>query len=292
MKYVIYIDVFFCVNLIMDFVILKLASLYIKPQTTYLRCLLGSAAGSFFSIISLMFPFNNMIGQMLFSYIFIVIIMVMITFGIMKIEYIVRNCLVIYVMTIFLGGLMNFLYSYTYLGYIFQSVIKDIIITPNIIWLLSMTAVSYLCINGIVHYLKREKKCNLYVKVHLLFNGKYTELLGLIDTGNSLREPYSGKPVHIVSVQSIKELLDEADLYSANLKYVPFHSIGEKHGLIKTLEFNEMLVYAIDKESEDKKELIYKGEKVIVGLYEGVLSEKSEYQMILHKSINFEGGLA
>ena len=76
MKYVIYIDVFFCVNLVMDFLILKLVSLYIKPQTTYIRCVLGAALGSFLSVLSLLISYENIIWHMLFSYIFIAVAMV------------------------------------------------------------------------------------------------------------------------------------------------------------------------------------------------------------------------
>ena len=52
MKYVVYLDVFFLVNLVMDLILLKLTALYIKPQTTYLRCLSGAICGSILSIIA------------------------------------------------------------------------------------------------------------------------------------------------------------------------------------------------------------------------------------------------
>ena len=81
MKYVVYLDVFFLVNLVMDLILLKLTALYIKPQTTYLRCLSGAICGSIlsiiavalqlrFSIFSLLISYDNMIIHMLFSYIF------------------------------------------------------------------------------------------------------------------------------------------------------------------------------------------------------------------------------
>jgi stage II sporulation protein GA (sporulation sigma-E factor processing peptidase) len=196
-----------------------------------------------------------------------------------------------YAMTIFLGGLINFLYSYTYLGYMLQNVFRGMFQGINILWLSGVTTVSYLCIEGIIKYLKKINKYNMQVKVRLVINGRTKDIIALVDTGNSLREPYTGKPVHIVCMDSVLEMINDMDLYSGNLKYVPFQSIGKKNGLLKTIEFDEMLVYSIDKMSGEIKELIYKEESVIIGLFEGVLSGKSEFEMILHRSINLEGGL-
>ena len=133
MKYVIYIDVFFCVNLVMDFLILKLVSLYIKPQTTYIRCVLGAALGSFLSVLSLLISYENIIWHMLFSYIFIAVAMVVGTFGLGKWQELIKRCIVLYVITIFLGGLINFLYSYTYMGVFLQNIFIGIRSKTNIL---------------------------------------------------------------------------------------------------------------------------------------------------------------
>lgn len=52
----------------------------------------------------------------------------------------------------------------------------------------------------------------------------------LIDSGNSLVEPVSGKPVSVVEEQVFRRLWgDREQLYRA----VPFHSIGKKRGILK-----------------------------------------------------------
>lgn len=52
----------------------------------------------------------------------------------------------------------------------------------------------------------------------------------LIDSGNSLVEPVSGKPVSVVEEQVFRRLWgDSEQLYRA----VPFHSIGKKRGILK-----------------------------------------------------------
>ena len=286
MKYVIYIDVFFCVNLVMDFIIIKLAALYIKPQTTYTRCFLGALAGSLLTLLSILIPFNNMLLYMLFSYVFIAIIIVVVSFGIMKLGYLIKNSFVIYVITIFMGGVISFIYSYTIFGNIIHSVFSGIFQGVNLLWLVGATTVAYICIEGIVRFIKRNNHRNIRVKVRLCIAGKYKDLQALVDTGNSLLEPYTGKPVHIVCKNSIEEVIENMELCKANFKYVPFHSIGKKHGLLKTVEFDEMQVYHIGNVNGEMEKMVYKEEKVIIGLYDGKLSEKSEFEMILHRSVN------
>ena len=286
MKYVIYIDVFFCVNLVMDFIIIKLSSLYIKPQTTCTRCFLGALVGSLLTLLSILIPFNNMLLYMLFSYVFIAIIIVVVSFGIMKIGYLIKNSLVIYAITIFMGGLISFIYSYTGFGYIIQSVFSGIFQGVNLLWLVGATTVTYICIEGIVRFVKRNNQRNMRVKVRLCIAGRYKDLQALVDTGNSLLEPYTGKPVHIVCKNSIEEIIENMELYKTNFKYVPFRSIGKKHGLLKTMEFDEMQVYQIENVNGEMEMMIYKEERAIIGLYDGKLSEKSEFEMILHRSVN------
>ena len=286
MKYVIYIDVFFCVNLVMDFVIIKLASLYIKPQTTYIRCFLGAIVGSILTVISILIPYENMILHMLYTYIFIAIAIVVVTYGTTKIKYLIKNCLVIYVTTIFMGGLISFLYSYTCFGYVIHNVINGAFQGINILWLLGTTLFSYICIKGLMSFIKNTNKRNMLMLVRLTMGEKIKDVVALVDSGNSLMDPYTGKPVHIICTESILDMLAEMDVYKCNYRYVPFHSIGKKNGLLKTIEFDKLQVFHLENANGEIGELSYMEERAIIGLYEGVLSRNGEFEMILHRNVN------
>ena len=286
MKYVIYIDVFFCVNLVMDFLILKLVSLYIKPQTTYIRCVLGAALGSFLSVLSLLISYENIIWHMLFSYIFIAVAMVVGTFGLGKWQELIKRCIVLYVITIFLGGLINFLYSYTYMGVFLQNIFIGIRSKTNILWMVGATLVAYICLKVLVRIVKRHSNTNMIVAVKLVHKGKESFLTGLIDSGNSLREPYTGKPVHIVCEDAISQLLESQDICTERFKLVPFTSVGNKHGLIKVITIDELWVYIIEDTLKYTNDAIYIKNEVAIGLYEGNLSNVGEFQMLLHNSVS------
>lgn len=286
MKYVIYIDVFFCVNLVMDFLILKLVSLYIKPQTTYIRCILGAILGSTFGVLSLLISYENIIWHMLFSYIFIAVAMVVGTFGLGTRRELIKRCIVLYVVTIFLGGLINLLYSYTYMGVFLQNLFWGLRNTTNILWMIGATFFTYICLKALVRIVKRNSKTNMLVAVKLVHKGKERLLTGLIDTGNSLREPYTGKPVHIVCEETISSLLESQDLHTERFKLVPFTSVGKNHGLIKVITIDELWVYTIEDTLKYTNDAIYIKNEVAIGLYEGSLSNVGEFQMLLHNSVS------
>lgn len=286
MKYVIYIDVFFCVNLVMDFLILKLVSLYIKPQTTYIRCILGAILGSTFGVLSLLISYENIIWHMLFSYIFIAVAMVVGTFGLGTRRELIKRCIVLYVVTIFLGGLINLLYSYTYMGVFLQNIFLGIRSITNILWMVGATLVAYICLEVFVRIAKRHSNTNMLVAVKLIHKGKESLLTGLIDSGNSLREPYTGKPVHIVCEEAISSLLESRDLCTEKFKLVPFTSVGKNHGLIKVITIDELWVYTIEDALKYTNDAIYMKNEVAIGLYEGCLSNVGEFQMLLHNSVS------
>lgn len=61
-------------------------------------------------------------------------------------------------------------------------------------------------------------------------NGEQMTVSALIDSGNSLIEPVSGKPVCVVEREVYDRLWkDEADLFRA----IPYHSIGKKRGILR-----------------------------------------------------------
>ena len=75
---------------------------------------------------------------------------------------------------------------------------------------------------------QRGKEC--VCRVSLVNGLEKVSVSALIDSGNSLVEPISGKPVSIIEKDVFASLWKkEPDYYRA----VPFHSIGKKRGMLK-----------------------------------------------------------
>lgn len=119
-----------------------------------------------------------------------------------------------------------------------------------------------------MHY----KKSNLPVILRL--QGKQIGCRGLWDSGNSLREPITGRPVVIVEEGLLlRHGIAQPERYFA----IPYHAIGTQNGILKGVLADEL---EIPGQQGEKR-----WQKVMLGIYEGKISRQDEYQVILHPKL-------
>lgn len=119
-----------------------------------------------------------------------------------------------------------------------------------------------------MHY----KTCNLPVILRLC--GKQIDCRGLMDSGNSLCEPITGRPVVIVEKGLLLQHgIMEPDRYFA----IPYHAIGTQNGILKGVLADEL---EIPGQQEERR-----WQKVMLGIYEGKISRQDDYQVILHPKL-------
>lgn len=111
--------------------------------------------------------------------------------------------------------------------------------------------------------------------VVVIAQGKSVEVKGLLDTGNALTEPFTGKPVSIIEIEAWRNVMPEPE--PERFKVIPFHSIGQEHGILKGMEIDELIIWAGDRKIVQRQ--------AIIALYEGSLSSDKSYQMILHQGL-------
>ena len=292
MKYIIYMDVFFVVNLTMDTILLKLAAFYIKPHTTFVRCLAGGAAGSVLTCLSLLLSYDNMVAHMLISYIFTALVMILLTFGKCRAKQLVYRTGALYLVTVMLGGAMNLVYDYTYFGYMVHGIFSAVYANPvNLMRMLIFTVASYAILSLMFKLFKRREKTGNLVEVTLTFKGRELKLRGLIDSGNSLIDPYCGKCVHIAEYEAVQGLLEGVDIHREKYRLVPFHSLGKRNGLVEVIEFDELTVSEGYEMNDDKMCILYSEKKPAIGLYHARLSGAKEYEVLLHGAVGSRGSV-
>ena len=259
MQRVIYIDSIFMMNLIMDFFLLSLTAGTLKKTATFLRILAGSLIGSIGYCLVLCFA--NIPYYMMVLCFMIPIAMVMVKTGCAAkgVKEILYGTGYLFTYAFLLGGSLLFLKRrFPMLG-------SDSLILTGVLEYLGFL----LCRKGIKKY--NEARNNHFCRV--VITGDKTTLLisGLVDTGNGLREPISGKPVAILE----KEIWKKMKCWERPEKYkvIPFHSIGKERG---TLEGYEVDRIRIEYEN-GSKEL----SGVLIAVFDGRLSAKGRYQMLL-----------
>lgn len=240
-----YIDLFFIFNVIMDYIIIMSTSILLKRRTSYIRMILSSLIGGISSLV--LFTSLNKIVIEIVS----IVIMVLISFGYKGIRYLIKNILYMYILSTLLGGII----------YLFNiKVSNSMFLTYLIIIIIS--------IEVMILYIKENKKMrsiyNNYYKVDIYFKDREKlSLIGFVDTGNNLYDPYKKRPVIIVPDKYIKEN-----------KYilVPYHTVNG-NGLLKCIKPDIIFIDGIG----------YKG-NVLVGFSDS-FNFGDGVDVILHKDI-------
>lgn len=213
----IYIDLFFLFNAIMDIIIITSVSILLKRNTTYKRILISSLLGGISSLM-LFTSINRLLLELI-----TIILMVTIAFKYKNIRYFLTNILYTYILSILLGGLI----------YLFNSKV-----TLNIY--LNYLVIIILSIEVMTLYIKESKKIkntyNNYYKVDIYFKDKEKiSLIGFLDTGNNLYDPYKKRPIILVDKKYQKE--DKFIL-------VPYHTINGE-GLLKCIKPEKVYIEKI-----------------------------------------------
>lgn len=213
----IYIDLFFLFNTIMDIIIITSVSILLKRNTTYKRILISSLLGGLSSLM-LFTSINRLLLELI-----TIILMVIIAFKYKNIRYFLTNILYTYILSILLGGLI----------YLFNSKV-----TLNIY--LNYLVIIVLSIEVMTLYIKENKKIkntyNNYYKVDIYFKDKEKiSLIGFLDTGNNLYDPYKKRPIILVDKKYQKE--DKFIL-------VPYHTINGE-GLLKCIKPEKVYIEKI-----------------------------------------------
>ena len=213
----IYIDLFFLFNAIMDIIIITSVSILLKRNTTYKRILISSLLGGLSSLM-LFTSINRLLLELI-----TIILMITIAFKYKNIRYFLTNMLYTYILSILLGGLI----------YLFNSKV-----TLNIY--LNYLVIIILSIEVMTLYIKENKKIkntyNNYYKVDIYFKDKEKiSLIGFLDTGNNLYDPYKKRPIILVDKKYQKE--DKFIL-------VPYHTINGE-GLLKCIKPEKVYIEKI-----------------------------------------------
>ena len=111
-------------------------------------------------------------------------------------------------------------------------------------------------------------------KVSFFWKTKFFSGSALMDSGNSLKDPYTGRPVCILDEETAKKLGISTE---KAVRLIPYHSIGRDHGLLRAVTVSELY---LRKDGQEKKIA-----DVTVAVGPGRLSRSGGYQMILHPAL-------
>lgn len=279
--YIVYLDVFFMINFIMDYMIILITSRIAKVKKKRIRQLAGAGCGALYSVIVIK-PLTNHLFKITLVNILIAAVMVLISFGFTSASVYIKNVFLLFVVSFTMSGIINYLYYSTIIGKYVRNVLSgnsNKVVNARKFILVSILA--YILLSAIVRIIFSVRKdMELYYDVKITFRGKSVVVRGLYDTGNGLTEPVSGKMVHIAEYKILKPLLEGDEKAKENIYVIPFHSIGEEDGIMYGIRMDEMVVLV-----DDEPKFLY---NPIIGIYTGNVSKRGNYSVILNRE-TFDG---
>lgn len=139
--------------------------------------------------------------------------------------------------------------------------------------------------------------------MQILYRGQSITIDALLDTGNSLVQPFSKNKVLVVEYEKLKSILplEIPDLYRASEKgdytkceeiltklqdeiklvMIPFKSVG-KNGIIYGFKPDGIVINYMNENTSRKD--------ILIGIYTDILSSEAEYSGLLHYGL-INGGV-
>ncbi|MGN0377340.1 MAG: sigma-E processing peptidase SpoIIGA [Suilimivivens sp.] len=260
MQRIIYIDSIFLNNFIMDLLLLSLTAKTLKTTTTFFKTLVGSLIGAAGYCLILCLPGSYSI-KVMFGMLPVAALMLKIGCNLKRLKEFFYGMGYLFCYSFFIGGFILFLRK----KIPFLSERNDsfgvLILTGCLGFLI--------CKAGIEKYGKEKK--NHFCKIILPGDQGEITVYGLIDTGNGLKDPVSGKEVAVLEekVWEGMQKCKRAEKY----KIIPFHSIGKENGILEG--------YQVDQIRIEEKTGFRNLENVIIAVFKGNISAKGDYQIIL-----------
>jgi len=201
----IYIDQMFFENFIMNFIILYIVSKFLKTNSKWYRLSIGASIGAIYVILSYIMGFYS--SSFVIPKIILSIVIVISSFRIKSFREFFKILIFFYSVTFFIGGI-----SFG-LAYFFNiSIIKEggvLYVEEFPIIMVAFACMLTLILGRWIVFLFKNKanvEDFLYEIEIRLFDKKISTKI-LMDSGNNVKEPFTGYPVLILENEILKEIV-------------------------------------------------------------------------------------
>ena len=258
MHYELYIDVLFLTNFMMDSLVLLSVNQLLKCSTTTGRIFCTGALGAGLTCGLLFLPMPSILTLILHHTI-VNTVLIIVGLKIKNRRLFAKAFALFYISSFLFGGILNAFRPY---------------IKMTGLWF-AISVGSYFLMKIIYQFLMRAKRAReRMLEVTLCTSSGEHRMTALLDTGNHLSDSLSNEPVSVIDQTLARLLLTSEDLRSG-IRYTPYVSVGNQ-GMMPILRVRGIRIH-----QEEERWV----EKPLIGICEQYISEKNEYQMILHPDL-------
>ncbi len=260
MYYEIYIDSLFLLNFTLNLYVLLLVNKSLHCAATRRRLLLGAIAGGAGYCLMFILPFRGVLLKIILVGLGLNGAVIYAVFRPHSLGAFFKVLETMFVYALFIGGAFLLMSNHIKAVREHGMPVVGVLAVGGLAWLF----LTFL-------YEKKKANQNAFCRVWILGkDNKKTSVLAVVDTGNGLVEPISGKPVSVLDKQVYEACFGKADFFRA----IPYRSVGCERGIMEGVQVAELHIEidGICKICSD----------VCVGLSERPVSSGGTYQMLLH----------
>ena len=249
----IYVDVLFAVNLIINYILLRVCCVFSQLKVINRRIIIASVTGACYALF-MFFPEFSVLYSTLCK-MMVSMLLVAISFPFYSIRSYIRTLIIFYIVSFSFGGCVLGVFYFSDIGARLGAVYSNGILYFNLPW-------TILALSGGIFYISAKlfaffsgkllRVNHLKKKLYICYGEKTAELIALLDTGNMLMDPISLSPVIIAEYRLIKNLFDDdirnsldkmhndnitriiSDVNQQGLpaRLIPFSSLGKSSGMM------------------------------------------------------------
>ena len=261
----VYADVLIVVNYIINLLLLLASSKILGTIVARKRLCLASLTGALGALI-IFFPYIGVWFQFLYK-LFLTMAMTAVAFGMKSWRKFGKSVFVLFAVSFIFAGLMLLL-SYLLLpvGLLFYNGVVYFDISA--FSLIVCTGVAYLLLLILEKIFFSRKGEGLLYDLTVTTNGKTIALKGLVDSGNNLREPFSGAPVIVCDSFYMKKICPDSE---NGFRVIPCLTVTGEAAL-EAFHPDEVLIIGFGKKIHTSDVYIAASREPICGEYQALIN--------------------
>lgn len=269
---VIYVDTLVFTNIIIDYILLSITSVIVKRNYRLVRLILAAVIGGFSSLY-IFVQSNSLILDMIFK-IGVGALILFIAVGVKNIKVFIFSYIVFLGLSFVLNGAVYFLQSVAGGGvWLSDNLVSYIDISPLL--LIGITAVIYLAIRFIQRISDRRIKVNT-AQLSVSMCGISESYIALVDSGNSLSDPFGDAQVFILDSEAYELFLEKLNDINLDNRHrlIPIKTV-ENVGLLEAVRCDSAEIVADGKKYKYSKPLIAASKAPIASGFNAIISQSS-----------------
>ena len=249
---IIYIEQVLIDNFIINFFIILTLKTILKAKINKINMVLSSLLGSVVALLLPLFGFNLIINSLVKILLSLVMVVILKKFVKLK-EYILYYLTFLFI-TFLYGGACLFILMYFDKNFKINNFTTYSLPLGVIVLIVFFIMI---VIKNIFKNFYNRKKINNYVyKIVIENNAEKDELLGFLDSGNTLVDSLTGKPITVVNYSSLKNVLKDISItdiilnketklnkFFKNVHIIETTSIGNNKNKILIIEVEKLEIY-------------------------------------------------